>query len=535
MKAVYTFIALLFISLQSQCQNYSWAKQAGGTDADEAYSVAYDNSGNSYITGSFSGTATFQTTMLTSAGGTDMFLAKYDPSGNLIWVQQAGHNANQQGHMVATDNSGNVYVAGEFEGSITFGAQTLTSSGLMDIFLVKYDAGGSVQWVFNGGSSGMDAANSLKTDAAGNIYMTGNFENVLYFGPLNLISTGYTDIFVTKFNSFGGMLWLVRAGGVLEDDGHGLAVDNSGNVCITGYFQQVATFGSLTLNAVNTMKDIFIAKLTTNGIFIWAVRAGGLDDDGGYEADADAAGNFYVAGSFKGTSQFGSININSNNGTEDMFVTMVDGSGIFYWATGGGGLGTDKAYSLAWSATGKLFCTGSYEGTATFGSTTLNSAGDKDIFITSINTGGSFNWTWSAGNAGYDRGYGIESNAAGSVWVTGRFEQTTSFGATTLTSAGLNDVFLTRIETMVSVPELKNDFIIHVFPNPFNGELIVTSNQFGVKKIEIINRLGEIVSDKQLQAASNNFKLQTSNLSPGIYFLKITGDKESAVFKIIKQ
>ena len=112
MKYVLLIIFLFISSLEIKSQNYSWAKQAGGTGADEAYSVAYDNAGNSYIAGSFSGMAVFQSTTLTSAGGTDIFIAKYDASGNLVWVLQAGDAANQQGHMVATDVSGNVFLTG---------------------------------------------------------------------------------------------------------------------------------------------------------------------------------------------------------------------------------------------------------------------------------------------------------------------------------------------------------------------------------------------------------------------------------------
>lgn len=540
MKTVYSIILLLFISLQSESQNYNWAKQAGGNDADEAYCVAYDNAGNSYITGTFSGTATFQTTVLTSAGGTDMFLAKYDASGNLVWVQQAGSTGNQGGHMVATDPAGDVYVTGEFENTITFGASLLTSSGMADIFLVKYNSAGSVQWTFQGGSTGTEEANGLKTDPTGNIYMTGNFESVLYFGANNIISIGSTDVFVAKFSTFGGLLWLVRAGSVLQDDSRGIAVDNNGNVCIAGWFQQVASFGTYTLNAIGSMKEIFIAGLNTSGTFAWAAKAGGTDDDGAYEADADAAGNFYVAGNFKGIVTFGSIIMSSNNSSDDVFVAMVSPAGVFNWVAAAGGAGSDKAYSLSYSSTGKIFCTGSYEGSATFGTFTLNSNGDKDIFITSINTGGGFLWAWSAGGAGYDRGYSIKSNAAGSVWVTGRFEQNVSFGSTLLTAAGMNDIFLTRIETVVSVPEYENDNTINVFPNPVQEycELRIDNLELNEKlDITFTDSKGSVVLHDQ--SIINNqqpiIKIEVSSFSTGIYFLKVTGSNGTSFFKIIKE
>jgi len=535
MKNINTIIFLFFLftgSPEIKSQNYSWAKQAGGAGADEAYNVAWDNSGNSYITGSFSGTATFQSTTLTSAGGSDMFIAKYDASGNLSWVLQAGDAANQQGHMVATDASGNVFVCGEFEGTITFGTQTYTSSGMMDIFLVQYNSSGTVQWSVKGGSTGADEANSLKTDPTGNAYLIGNFESVLYFGAQNLISTGSKDIYVAKFSTFGGMTWLVRAGGIMEDDGRGLAVDNSGNVCITGWFQQVANFGALSLNAIGNMQEIFIARMTTGGIFSWAVKAGGVDNDGAYEADADVAGNFYVTGSYKGYALFGTIALNSNGGSDDVFVTMVDPAGIFYWAVTAGGAGSDKGYCIAHSTTGKIFVTGSYEGTASFGTTTLISNGDKDIFIAGMNLSGGYQWAWSAGGAGYDRGYGIDANAAGSVWMTGRMEQNVSFGTTLLTSAGMNDVFLARIETVVSVAENNFDNGITVFPNPFSGRIAVSGLQFPAT-LKVYNVLGKEFFSENISAFS--IQLATDRWQNGIYLLRIISDENISVAKIVKQ
>src|SRR5262249_24301705 len=149
---------IAFIAFNSAAfgQETHWAKRAGGTAADQAYGIAEDSSGNSYVTGFFSGTATFgpgeaNQTLLTSAGGTDIFVAKYSTSGELVWVKRAGGTGADQANGIGVDSSGNSYVTGLFNGSATFGGgeanQTvLTSAGGTDIFVAKYNSDGTLAW-----------------------------------------------------------------------------------------------------------------------------------------------------------------------------------------------------------------------------------------------------------------------------------------------------------------------------------------------------------------------------------------------------
>ncbi|MDY6987422.1 MAG: DUF4347 domain-containing protein, partial [Thermodesulfobacteriota bacterium] len=238
---------------------FHWAKQAGGTDDDFGYGIAIDGSGNSLVTGFFEGTATFgagetNETTLTSAGTRDIFVAKYAPSGALVWAKKAGGTSRDFGCGIAIDGSGNSLVTGYFQGTATFGAgeaneTTLTSAGNFDIFVAKYAPSGALLWAKQAGGTDDDYGDGIAIDGSGNSLVTGYFEVTATFGAgeaneTTLISAGSYDIFVAKYAPSGALLWAKKAGGTSRDFGDGIATDGSGNSLVTGYFRETATFGA---------------------------------------------------------------------------------------------------------------------------------------------------------------------------------------------------------------------------------------------------------------------------------------------------
>ena len=263
-----------------------WVKRAGGSGSDQGVGIAVDGSGNSYLTGYFNGTATFapgqaNQTTLTSAGDRDMFVAKYDFIGTLVWVKRSGGTAADRGFSIAVDGTGNSYVTGLFNGSATFGQgqanqTTLTSAGLDDIFVARYDSNGTLQWAKRAGGTGTDGGLGIGVDGFGNSYVTGWFTGTATFGQgepneTTLTSAGDRDIFVVKYDSNGLLQWAKRAGagGASTDQGVGIAVDPSGAIYVSGYFGDhdlapSATFGQGEPNQTTLASaggsDIFVAK-----------------------------------------------------------------------------------------------------------------------------------------------------------------------------------------------------------------------------------------------------------------------------------
>jgi len=352
----------IFIAKLDSSGNWLWAKKAGGTDWDGGLGIAVDASGNSYVTGYFADSAIFGSTTLTGNEGDNIFVAKLDSNGNWLWVKKAGGTGYDGGLGIEVDASGNSYVTGDFSGTVTFGSTTLTSRGNSDIFVAKLDSSGNWLWAKKAGGKGYDKGHGIAVDAVNNIYVTGIFEGSATFGSTTLINKSseyYYDIFIAKLDSSGNWLWAQNAGGTGSDWGNGIAVDASGNSYVTGYFDSDATFGSTTLTS-NGGNDIFVAKLDSSGNWLWAKNAGASDTDSGNGIAVDASGNSYVTGYFLSTATFGDITLTSYGGT-DIFIAKLDSSGNWLWAknagrTGGEGNGIAIDNNGNSYVTGILFC-----------------------------------------------------------------------------------------------------------------------------------------------------------------------------------
>ena len=387
MKKTSLFILLILCTtfVFAQREVWQWAKQVGGSNADQSHSIVTDSSGNSYVTGYFQGTASFGSTTLTSSGDADIFVIKLDSGGNCLWVKQAGGNKLDVGFGIATDSSGNSYIIGYFTGTADFGNTTLTSGSIddtyySDIFVAKLDSSGNWLWAKQAGGSDADQGWSIAIDSSGNSYVTGFFTGTGSFGSTTLNSNGSNDIFVSKLDSSGNWLWAKQAGGNYWDMGYSIAIDSSGNSYVTGNFGETASFGTTTLTSIGTA-DIFVAKLDSNGNWLWAKQAGGTSSVAyGYSIATDSSGNSYVTGYFGETASFGSITLTSI-GSWDIFVAKLDSNGNWLGAIKAGGTIWDWGQSIAIDSEGNSYVTGFFEGSASFGNITLTSSGSSDIFV----------------------------------------------------------------------------------------------------------------------------------------------------------
>jgi len=239
-----------------------WAVRGGGTDWDSANAISCDAAGNSYITGFFWSSATFGSTTLTSSGSDDIFVAKLDSSGNWLWAVKAGGTGTDRAQDLALDASG-CHITGSFPGAATFGSTVLTSSGSGDIFVAKVSTSGSWLWATRAGGTGNDIGNSIVLDTDGSSYVCGIFEGSVNFGEDTVISNGGQDFFVAKITDNGSWLWVTSGGGATNDVANSIAINSSRNCHITGYFSNVATIGATTLTSSGGT-DVFTAKLESS-------------------------------------------------------------------------------------------------------------------------------------------------------------------------------------------------------------------------------------------------------------------------------
>jgi hypothetical protein len=443
------------------------AGRIGGDARDLVASIARDPSGAIYLTGSFAGTADFDpgpgSAALTSAGNLDAFVAKVDQSGSLVWARRLGGPLTDQGASVVADASG-VYVAGTFEGTADLdpGPGTLdgVSQGSTDVFLVRLDGDGNLVWARSFGGTVNESATALAL-AGGALFLVGDFRGTVDLDPGAGVASatsanGATDIYVTKFDLAGTLVWAKTVTGSQNDFSQGIASDGA-TVYVTGIFTGTVDFdpgpGTASLTSTQDSPDAFILRLDADGHFVWARSIGGP----GLEASSDIAidgSGVYLTGYFAGTVDFdpgsGTVALTSA-GSVDTFLMKLDPSGNLVWARRFGDVADDVPFALAVNTSG-VYVTGQFGGTVDFdpgaGSFSLTADGPADAFLTRLTPAGDFVTAYRLGGAGSDSSLALALSGS-TAYLAGVFEKTADFdpgpGTAPLTSAGFTDIFLSIV------------------------------------------------------------------------------------------
>jgi hypothetical protein len=449
-----------FLAVHPVAVAVGWAGQAGGPGTDVGNACATDPSGNFYVAGFFTGTAAFGTNSLVSAGQTDLFIAKYNNAGTLLWARRAGGTGFDTAKGIAVDGAGNCYVTGSFEGVASFGTNSLTNanfSSYSDIFVAKLDLNGGVVWVRGFGADSIsDVGQAIALDAVGDVLLAGS-SALTSIGAVAVQGAG--RIFLAKLDNAGNPIWASAAGATgftgVQDSAHGVGVDAAGNVHVAGTFEgPTATFGTVTL-ANRGVSDGFLALFSSSGSFQRVVQIGGAGTDRVNALAVSAGGIAHVGGDFSGGLTLGAIGpitpaavaTLTSTGQADGFVAQFDTAGVLTWAQGSGGTGPDSVRGLALGANGTVHATGFFSGAATFGSNTLTSAGATlDIFTARYTSSGQLTFAQPSGGDDLtgDFGNAIAVDPAGNSFVTGQFSGTTTLGSNQPASNGGGDVFVAR-------------------------------------------------------------------------------------------
>ena len=458
----------------------------GWTDDDNTYSVAYDSSGNIYVTGSICGSSSgscsvkFDSTFLNTKGGGDIFILKMDSTGKVLWAKNAGGTGDDYGGSIAVNSKGEVFVAGAIclqatsSCSGTFGSYTLNSKGDADIFLTKLDATGKFLWVKGVGGTGEDYDGGLMLDKNGNPHLVGSF----CYGATGsctatvvtdtLTSKGGEDIFMAKFDDTGKVVWAKSAGGTGDDFAPGLHVDGTGNVHVSGYICESgaagcgATFGTKTLTSKGE-SDAFVAKLDSSGNTLWAISFGSASSDYAGNLAVNATGEIFLTGSicYGSGGSACSATVDSSlpaltiKGEEEMYIAKFDANGVAKWAKTFGSTSEDYGFGIALDSKGNVhvagyFCGGVSNCSISFGNTTLNTRGTYDIFLAKFNTTGSPVWAVSLGSSEEDLLNDLVIDGSDNLFMVGTScggstgSCSLSYDGGTLKSDGKSDGFLAK-------------------------------------------------------------------------------------------
>jgi hypothetical protein len=372
-----------FVSRYNASGELMWAVQLAGSRFDYVNGVALDGT-NVLVTGSFEENLLVGSTNLYSQGGVDVFVAKFNNSGGVVWLQQLGGSGYDSASSIATDSAGNLYVAGIFTGTVTFGTNTLTSAGSYDIFLLSYDTNGKLRWARREGGADREQYPVVTVDKSGNAVLAGIFSGTTTIGTTFLTSAGGQDVFISRYNLSGTPFWSMRLGGASDDDVTGLAITTEGNIVAAGNFGQTINLGLVTLTNAGS-DDIWVAQHTSGGVLSWARRFGGAGYEHTTGLALDRANSIHLTGEFSGQSTLGGQVISSSGGT-DVLVFKLDAAGNDVWALRGGSDVNDTAYGIAADQSANVYVAGYYDRTVVFGTNSAHTAGGLDFFITRVTT-----------------------------------------------------------------------------------------------------------------------------------------------------
>ncbi len=432
----------IFVAKYNSTGALQWVQRAGGSAGNFNYGrgIGTDTNGNVYVTGGYQSPATFGSVNLPATSGEEFFLAKYNSAGAVEWVQTStGGNDDNNGIGLTVDSSGNSYALAVLDHSgtsLTFGSVTVTANngGTTFLILVKYDSTGNAQWAQLFDTTQETFGSKVAVDAAGNVYVRGLFESDVTIGTSNLtVSAGSTqNMFIAKFNNSGTLIWVKQPQGGNAGEG-GVAVDLAGNVFVSGYFDTNLVFsGGITLTNMAKSNalfgDAFLAKYNSAGTIQWARPAGGTNGGFYWDLALDAQTNVYAAG-FLGS---------------DAAVAKYSPAGTLQWTYSASGPPASPVSSgvvkCAVDSAGHCYLNGFYQGTATFGTDTLQPLENWNFFLTEVGfkvaitlSGSNVILTWPTNATGFSLQY-TTNLVSPQVWTNVSPSQVIVDGQNTVTN-----------------------------------------------------------------------------------------------------
>jgi len=442
-------LLLCFFCTTLSAQTFQWNRIIKSEGFEEAYDLVTDNAGYVYVCGMIEYEADFGNgVILESAGIHDIFIAKYDTSGNLIWARRAGGRGGDKAQSITLDGQGYLYIAGEFEDTTYWGSimKIAVGTNSNNVFVARYDTSGNVQWVQSLGTEDPwhTRGYGVTTDAQSNVYVAGGtMGNTYYNGNFLFTSAGDYDGIIFSFDKFGNYRWARRMGGTDSDKARRIISDQGSSIYVTGYFSNTANFSGTTLST-RGHTDVFLAKYDTAGSLLWVTQAGDTGFDRAWDIDINVNGQILIAGD-ESRGLF-DAHIASCQGQTDAFVAGYDTSGNNLWVVAGGGGEDDEGRGVSHDASGNVYLVGDYGGSAIFPPVTYTGNHYAEPFFASYTPDGSaLRWVRNGSGPSNDRGVGIGLDNAGNIYACGNFEDSLSLGSMLLHGDSLLDIYVTRL------------------------------------------------------------------------------------------
>lgn len=294
----------------------------------------------------------------------------------------------------------------------------------------------SFKWAKREGLYEYDYGYGMAHDNKGMVYVAGKYEQAANFSGTTLPNKGNHDIYVAQYDSMGNLKWIHTGGGPHGDYAHAMACNKTNAVYIAGEiegFETVTFDDNTTTLTPQGENDAFVAKYDLSGTLLWAKSAGGVGNDKAQGVSYDAAGNVYITGKFTKTASFGGTSITSA-GAEDIFIAKYDANGNFLWVRSAGGPGLEEAQGMVCDADGNSYICGRMSNGAMFGSNTAHTFHNTsflDGFVAKYDKDGNALWVKTVGGDVDDDAWSIAQDEAGKIYITGEYNAYAEFGGST--------------------------------------------------------------------------------------------------------
>ena len=540
MKAFSLFLFLLLGSYGATAQaGYAWVNQlSSSANEARANAVATDAAGNSYVTGSFSGTARWGTIVLTSRGQSDLYVAKYSPAGKPQWVSQIGGDPNPErnsrttasGTGISLDARGNVYLTGGFTGTITDdsgGLLTSFNDAFVTALIARFDGRGRVQWTQRFGIPQFGCyANRIATDAAGNSYVVGQSDyGGIQFGDL-VVGDSRRVLFVARYTATGAVSWAHVSSNYTTYGASASAVvlDKRGNCLIGGFFNHDMVLAGASLTTVSS--DCYIASFrATTGALQWIKQGGGSGEKSLRALALDRAGNIYAAGQHGENTSLDGTPLATYGGNSDLFLARYTSAGRLQWVRTMGTSASEYPLGLATEADGTSTLLSSFyppQGSSQPQQTLLQTfrPDGSDLASETLGTTGSCMVRDIAGSA-----------QAGQAVLVGNLNGSAQFGATNLQTTVGTSGFVARRQLHTAPPVVVGNGgpTLDVSPNPVRGQLTArlswsNPGMLLPGRATLFTFMGKAVATQPLVAtgaAQSQVSFDCSALPTGLYVLRL--------------
>lgn len=488
--SIYLFISLGYCCSLS-AQTWDLVQQFGDNGGESCQALITDQQDNIYISGGFNDNFQLGNTELSTIGGIDIYLSKLDKNGMVQWTVSGGGLENDEIADLTVDTDNNVYCSGMYWLNADFGDTTLSvESSSRGIFIIKYTSEGRMLWAKSFDGTGLKQLSDIVMDDNNDLYLTGYFENTLMLDDLTLIATSDTDMFVAKMSADGELIWANRAGLEGETLGISLAVDSEKNVVVGGHYQGKVAFYEDTIQSNTPDFDVFISKFDANGQVLWGKKAGGVYPSENTEIAVSKEDKIYITGTFLGVLKLSeTIELQTSGFNKNIFLLHYDENGTPLWAKSIGGLEDEEAKDMVLQNE-TIAISGNFLGNMTVDNLSLqHNSPVFNGFVAGFSLEGSAKWLEKMTASELLLGEEVDINQEEQVVTAGIFTQSATFNQENYLSNGNFDIFLARLNQQVTpLPSIREESpLFSIFPNPARDYIFIktTEKDFKIKLTDL--------------------------------------------------